>query len=386
MKQATILQILPSLHSGGVERGTLDIAQRLVSEGYQSIVLSSGGPLVKDLEHLGSKHITLPVHTKNPFKIWYNSKIITSLIHNHKIDLMHVRSRAPAWSVYWASQSTGTPFITTFHGTYGHKSKLKRWYNSAMLRGSQTIAVSDFIAKHIKNTYPDYPCHSQVIYRGINTELFKPVFSQTEQHEIEHLKSTWNIPSNKKILLLPGRLTRIKGHHLLLEALQKVDPEKVYVLIVGDEPGKGQYKTELEKQIMNAKLSRSVKLTGHLSNMKLAYALCDIVISATTKPEAFGRVACEAQAMKKLVIASRHGGSNETISPELRSLMFTPNDASDLANSINKAINILDNDISNLATTSRTYIENNFTLDKMCRDTLKLYELELSKYKSTPKH
>lgn len=375
MRQKTILQVLPSLVSGGVETGTLDLAQALVKQGYRSLVVSSGGPMVKALEQQGSKHIEFPVHSKNPILMWWNSRKLAKLIKTQKVDLIHARSRAPAWSALWASKQSNIPFVTTFHGVYGHHNALKRWYNSAMLRSQHVIAVSKFVQQHIEEVYPTFNTKTKLIFRGIDLDRFE---LEEAQLAAKQLKTAWSVPEGKNIIMLPGRLTRIKGHQVLIEALAKLPHRNFYCLFVGDEPGKDAYKQELEALIAEKGLQAHVKLTGNFDNMPAAYALADLVISASVKPESFGRTACEAQVMQRMVVATNHGGSQETISPPYKSLMCKPRDSSSMAAAIERALAYSKDERTRQGIEAAAFVKENFSLSQMCRDTIALYELELS--------
>ena len=376
------MQVLPSLVSGGVETGTIDIARALIAAGHRAIVVSAGGPMVAQLDEVGAIHITLSVHSKNPLVIWKNAQTLKQLIREEYIDVVHARSRAPAWSCYWATTSTKTPYVTTFHGTYGHHSKLKRWYNSVMLKSDMTIAVSNFIAKHISSIYS---CHLkqlkhenkiQVIHRGIDIKKFDP--EKVAPERVLELRKRWNIPEDHLVIMLPGRITRWKGQTVLIEALAKLQQENLTCLLVGDNKGKDHFVNELEALIQKHKLQNRVKLVGGCSDMPAAYRIADIVVSASTEPEAFGRVACEAQAMECLVIATQHGGSLETISPEQQHLMCEVADSESMAQSIRTALILCQEESSeirlSISSASKHYIEQHFTLELMCRDTLSLYE------------
>ena len=376
------MQVLPSLVSGGVETGTIDIASALIEAGHRAIVVSTGGAMVSQLDTMGALHITLPVHSKNPFVIWKNTQALKQLIREESIDLVHARSRAPAWSCYWASKATKTPFVTTFHGTYGHQGYLKRWYNSIMLRSDMTIAVSNFIAEHIKSTYAGFVKQTkhknkiQVIHRGIDINKFDS--EKLAPERTAQLHKRWDIPENHLVIMLPGRITRWKGQTQLIDALAKLQEEKnITCILVGDNKGKDHFVNELEALILHHHLQGRVKLVGGCHDMPAAYCLADIVVSASTEPEAFGRVACEAQAMQCLVIATKHGGSLETISPEQQHLMCEVADSESMAQSLRAAL-VLCQEANQenrkaIVSASRHYIEQNFTLDLMCRDTLALY-------------
>lgn len=375
----TILQVLPSLVSGGVETGTIDIARALKDHGHRAIVASSGGPMALQLAELGVKHITLPVQSKNPYIMWKNAFRLKKIIRSERVTIVHARSRAPAWSCLWAAKMTHIPFVTTFHGTYGHQNGLKRWYNSIMIRSDITIAVSAFIAQHIKDVYA-HTCSRlkptiQVIHRGI--DLIKFDKNTISSSRIDHLRKQWTVPENNTVIMLPGRLTRWKGQSLLIKSIAKVNTDNVTCLLVGDNKGKDHYHKELEALIDDLKLANTVKLVGGCNDMPAAYALADIVVSASTDPEAFGRVACEAQAMGCLVIATKHGGSLETIAPIQQAFMCEHNAIQSLASSLETTLSICQTDksrITTIALESRKYIEEHFSLNKMCTDTISLYQ------------
>ena len=354
-KKLRVLQVLPSLVSGGVERGTLDLCKYLIEQGHEAWVISSGGPLVKQLEDIGARHITLSVHSKNPFKIWRNSQILKQLIQSHQFDLIHARSRAPAWSCYWASKKAKVPFITTFHGQYGH---------------------------HINTVYPQHHTNIKLIHRGIDLTTFTQ--SQSNKDKALSLRQKWHIAEHDKIIILPGRLTRLKGHPTFLEAIARLtEHTSVHCLIVGDEPGKDHYQQELQAFIIKHKLSNRVQFTGNYYDMPAMYQLADIVISASIKPESFGRTACEAQAMGCLVIATKHGGSLETISPLQQQFMCKVKDSESMSSAIKKALFYCDKknlqERAKIEDASRIFIEQNFSLNKMCNDTIALYREVMSK-------
>lgn len=378
MTKKVIAQVLPSLYSGGVERGTLDIAQALVENDYQAIVISSGGPMVEQLLSKGALHIELPVHSKNPLIIWQNQFRLARIIRRYGIDLLHVRSRAPAWSCIGASRMTNIPLVTTFHGTYGHTRALKRWYNSSMLRGDTTIAVSGFIKEHIEQHYVPYAKKIDIVHRGIDMDLFSAKDPAYTANSVAKLKSELGLPSDKTIILLPARLTRWKGHLLLLEALSRIDCSDIHLLVVGDEPGKDAYRAEILASAKKAGLGERMTLTGHKSDMTTVYCLADIVVSASTKPEAFGRIACEAQALERIIVAPAHGGSLETIAPDIRHLMYEPENAESFSIALKRALSLSKAEREALGPELREYIDQHFSLAKMCNSTLQLYEKTLS--------
>lgn len=385
-KTLSILQVLPSLVSGGVETGTLDIARSLIAAGHRAFVVSAGGQMAAQLDIIGAKHITLPVHSKNPLVIWKNAQLLKQIIREENIDVVHARSRAPAWSCYWATKSTLTPYVTTFHGTYGHQGRLKRWYNGVMLRSDITIAVSHFIAKHIRSIYADMlrklkqENKIQVIHRGIDINKFDP--EKVSSERILALRKIWGVPEDNLVIMLPGRITRWKGQTLLIEALAKIQQNNITCLLVGDNKGKDHFVIELENLIQSLKQQTRIKLVGGCADMPAAYSIADIVVSASTDPEAFGRVACEAQAMECLVIATKHGGSLETIAPEQQHLMCQVSDSEAMSKSILAALVLTKEENKerqhSVVSNSRSYIKEHFTLNLMCRETLALYERVIS--------
>ncbi|MFT6904550.1 MAG: glycosyltransferase involved in cell wall biosynthesis [Oleiphilaceae bacterium] len=373
-KKLRILQVLPSLFSGGVERSTLDLCRYLVDQGHEAWVVSAGGPLVEALEIAGAIHVTLPVHSKNPLTMWKNSFALIKLHQQQSFDIIHARSRAPAWSCYWASKKICIPFVTTFHGQYGHQNSFKKMYNGVMLKGDVCIAVSEFIASHITEIYPQHKTKIKLIREGIDLVSFS---HNSPSVSISDLKAHWAIDNNHTVIILPGRLTRIKGHQIFLEALSQLKDASISCLIVGDETGKDHYQKELQEFIAAHQLSSIVKFTGNYYDMPAMYALADIVISASIKPESFGLIACEAQAMGCLVVATKHGGSLETIAPCQKQFMCEIKDSLTMAQAIKHAIDYCDINNQNLKQKiqieSREYIEQNFSLERMCQETLSLY-------------
>jgi len=370
-----ILQVLPALNSGGVERGTLEIAEALVTAGHNSHLISNGGRLVATLTQQGSIHHQLPVHSKNPWHIWRNASLISDFVRKQDIELIHVRSRAPAWSAKLASQQTDVPLLSTFHGMYGHHSMLKRIYNSAMLSGQACIAVSDFIAQHIAQTYPKHP-KLVTIHRGIDTQAFSPETVSDARKQI--LLEQWSLKSEQtKVILLPGRLTRLKGHALFIEALAQVKHEFL-ALIVGDQTSSEAYIGELQTLIDKKQLQGRVRFVGACDDMPAAYAVADIVVSASTKAESFGRTACEAQAMEKLVTVADHGGTRETLCPQLHNAAFEPGSSRSLATCLNMLLAIDSNEARELGRSARAHIEKHYPLEKMCAKTLALYQQLIS--------
>lgn len=372
----TILQIVPSLKSGGVERGTVEIASALHKSGFSALVVSGGGPMAVQLYQAGARHFTLPLESKNPFVIWQNSKHLANLIQKHNVDIVHARSRAPAWSAYLAAKKTGRPFVTTFHGVYNFKSRLKQYYNAIMTKGDRVIAVSEFTASHIRQNYAIDAEKLVVIPRGADMGYFDP--ENISSQRIVQVAKMLALPENRPVILLPGRLTRWKGHSFLLEALRALKKGSFYCLFIGDDKGHAEYRNELMERIREYGLQEDVIIKGNISDMPAAYKLADIVVSASLEPEAFGRVSIEAQAMGKSLIATNIGGSCETVIHEKTGWLVEPGNVEALTAALKDAMSCSEDKKQAMAVYSREHIKNNFSLDLMCTKTLELYRELLS--------
>lgn len=372
----TILQIVPSLKSGGVERGTVEIASALHKSGFSALVVSGGGPMAVQLYQAGARHFTLPLESKNPFVIWQNSKHLANLIQKHNVDIVHARSRAPAWSAYLAAKKTGRPFVTTFHGVYNFKSRLKQYYNAIMTKGDRVIAVSEFTASHIRQNYAIDAEKLVVIPRGADMGYFDP--ENISSQRIVQVAKMLALPENRPVILLPGRLTRWKGHSFLLEALRALKKGSFYCLFIGDDKGHAEYRNELMERIREYGLQEDVIIKGNISDMPAAYKLADIVVSASLEPEAFGRVSIEAQAMGKSLIATNIGGSCETVIHEKTGWLVEPGNVEALTAALKDAMSCSEDKKQAMAVCSREHIKNNFSLDLMCTKTLELYRELLS--------
>ena len=338
-----VLQVIPKLGYGGAETGCYDIAHYLPENNCKSFIVTSGGELIKFIDKEKVKLIRLPVHSKNPLLIFLNAIILIGIILFFNISIVHARSRAPAWSCLLATRITGRKFVTTFHGTYNFKGKIKKFYNSVMLRSNLIIAGSNFIFSHINENYFELLNIKKkflVIFRGINVDFFDPS-TKTETDENKLLKE-WEIKKDKKIILMPGRLTSWKGQDLFIEAINLVNIELGYeafnVVILGNEQGRDLYKKKLVRLSEQYRMSKQIKFIDHCKDMALAYKVSDIIVSASVEPEAFGRVSVEAQSMEKLIIASNIGGSNETIIDEKTGFLFKAGDAKSLSKKIIRAI------------------------------------------------
>ncbi len=374
-----VLQVIPKLGYGGAETGCYDIAHYLPENDCESFIVTSGGELLKFVDKKKVKIIKLPVHSKNPLIIFINFLALLVIILVKNISIVHARSRAPAWSCLLAAKITGRKFVTTFHGTYNFNNKIKKFYNSVMVRSDLIIAGSNFIFSHIKDNYTKYLNTKKkllVIFRGINVDYFDPT-TKLDSDEKKLLKK-WQIEKDKKIILLPGRLTGWKGQEVFLEAINLVNIElgyeAFYAVILGSDQGRDLYKKKLIRITEQHRLNNQVKFIDHCNDMALAYKVSDIIISASIEPEAFGRVAVEAQSMEKPIIASDIGGSNETIIDEKTGFLFESNNAESLSKKILKVLSMDETLIQSIGKEGRKNIIQKFNVEKMCFSTYSEYK------------
>ena len=374
-----VLQVIPKLGYGGAETGCYDLAHYLPENNCKSFIVTSGGELLKYVDKKKVKLIRLPVHSKNPLLMILNSVILICIILIFNISIVHARSRAPAWSCLLATKITGRKFVTTFHGTYNFKGKFKKFYNSVMVRSNLIIAGSNFIFSHIRENYSqfiDIKKKLLVIFRGINVDYFDP--STKLENEEKKLLQKWDIKDNKKIILLPGRLTGWKGHELFLESINLVNIKLGYeafnVVILGNDQGRNLYKKKLIGLTEKYRMTNQVKFIDHCDDMALAYKISDIIVSASIEPEAFGRVAVEAQSMQKLIIASNIGGSNETIDDEKTGLLFKSGDAKSLCDKILQGFTMDESSLKIMGNEGRKNIMKKFNVEKMCFSTYSEYK------------
>lgn len=335
-----ILQILPALGPGGVERGAFEFAKFLKEKDYGSFVASQGGPLARELEEAGVRHFLLPLKHKNPFHILINAYRLWRIVRDNNIDILHARSRGPAWSAFLVARLAGKPFITTFHGTYNFKNNLKRFYNSIMVRGDRVIAISPYIYNHIVASYGAIIKAENIclINRGVDLTVFNPTVVSSER--VKKCAQVLGKENASPVLLVPGRLTRWKGQKIVLEALKKIIPvyPNLLCLFVGPDQGRRSYKEELINVGVQKGLSSYIKFIQSFDDMPAAYKLSDVVIHASTDPEAFGRVIIEAQAMEAPVIASRLGAPQEIIQEGETGWLHEPGNAEDLAQILLKVL------------------------------------------------
>ncbi len=374
-----VLQVIPKLGYGGAETGCYDIAHFLPENNCKSFIVTSGGELLKYVDKKKVTVIRLPVQSKNPVLILFNAIILIGIILLNNISIVHARSRAPAWSCLMATKITGRKFVTTFHGTYNFSSKIKKFYNSVMVRSNLIIAGSNFIFSHIKDNYSKYISDKKkllVIFRGINIDYYEP--STKLENDEKKLLQNWEIEKDKKIILLPGRLTPWKGQELFIEAINLVNIElgyeAFYAVILGSDQGRDLYKKKLTRLSEQYRMTKQLKFIDHCNDMALAYKVSDIIVSSSIEPEAFGRVAVEAQSMEKPIIASNIGGSNETIINEKTGYLFDSGNAKSLSEKILKVLNLSDTSLNSIGIEGRNNITKKFNVEKMCFSTYSEYK------------
>ena len=374
-----VLQVIPKLGYGGAETGCYDIAHFLSENDCGSFLATSGGELIKFIKKDKVRLIRLPVHSKNPILILFNTLVLVIYIFLFKINIVHARSRAPAWSCYFASLITRRTFVTTFHGTYNFKSNIKKFYNSIMLRAKLTIAGSNFIFSHINENYGEYLSKEKklrVIFRGINVDYFNPKnISVLKQ---EKLKQEWSLSSNKFTILLPGRLTYWKGQEKFIESLniliEDYNITNFQAVILGSDQGRKVYSKKLINLVQRYRLNKKIKFIQHCKEMPLAYSLADVVVSASIEPEAFGRVSVEAQAMGKPIVASNIGGSKETIINKKTGFLYKHDDPRELAKILNTVIQLSVDDLKFMGNEGRKNVTKKFDVETMCQSNLKEYK------------
>ena len=374
-----VLQVIPRLGYGGAEIGCYDLAHYLKEQKSSSFIATSGGELLKYIDKKKVKLFRLPVHSKNPLLILINIFILTFIVLFYKINILHVRSRAPAWSCYYVSKITRCKLVTTFHGTYNFNNTIKKKYNAIMLQSDCVIAGSNFIFSHIKEKYPEYISRIKkflVIFRGINTEYYDPD-NIKEADRIKFLKKL-NIDANKKIILMPGRLTEWKGQEIFIEALNDLKIKYGYknfiAILLGSDQGRKIYKKKLIRLIERFRLNNDVIFLEHAPSMPVAYSVSSVVVSASIEPEAFGRISVEAQSMKKPIVASDIGGSRETIVDNKTGLLFSSSDHHSLSEKLDFIFRLDDTSLNVMGNNGRKNVQKKFNVEKMCFSTYSEYK------------
>ena len=374
-----ILQVIPKLGYGGAETGCFDLAHYLHEHNCKSYIVTSGGPLLKYINKKKVKILRLPVQSKNPILILLNSILLTLIIFFLNVDIVDARSRAPAWSCLIATKLTRRKFVTTFHGTYNFRSDLKKWYNSVMVRSDLIIAGSNFIFSHIKENYSKYLSNKKkflVIFRGINTDYFNP--KKIKESDKNLLKKKWNITDEKKIILLPGRLTEWKGQEMFIEAIsllkKNLSEIEFIAVILGSDQGRKIYKKKLIRLVEQHRLSGNVIFVDHLELMPIAYEISTVIVSSSIEPEAFGRISVEAQSMEKPIVASNIGGSNETIINDKTGFLFKAGDSKNLSEKLKEVLNLSELTLNGIGAEGRKNIIAKFNVEKMCNTTYSEYK------------
>lgn len=372
-KTPVVLQVLPELETGGVEVGTIEVASELKEHGIENFVASQGGRMVYNLERLKIKHLTLPLKSKNPFTMWKNARKLEAFIRENGINIVHARSRAPAWSVYWAAKRAGVKFMTTFHGTYGLGPwGIKKAYNKIMTYGERIIAISNHIKNHMLQNYKVDEGKIRLIHRCADIERFSPEAVTTERM-INKIKE-YRIAEDKPVLLLPGRITRWKGQHLLIEALSKMKNTNYYCIIAGDSQGRQKYMDYLEKLVKKYHLEGKVGFFGRYSDVPALMMVSNVILSTAIEPEAFGRIAIEGQAMGKVVVASDIGGSLDTVIDGVTGKLFKSNDAQSLADALDWALELPMTEIKKISAAGMKNVREHFTKQIMCDKTIEVYK------------
>jgi len=383
-----VLQVIPKLGYGGAETGCYDLAHYLYEQNASSYIVTSGGTLTKFINKKKVKLITLPVQSKNPILIFINTIILVMIILIYNINIVHARSRAPAWSCLFATKITRRKFVTTFHGTYNFSNSIKKFYNSVMLRSDLIIAGSNFIFSHINENYSSFLNSSKkllTIFRGISLEYFDS--KQIKNSEELKLIKEWKIDQSlsfyqKKIILFPGRLTSWKGQEMFIESLnifkQKNPDKKFYAIILGSEQGRKIFKKKIQRLVEQYRLINDVIFVENCKNMPLAYKISDIVVSCSIEPEAFGRVAVEAQAMEKAIVASNIGGSKETIIDNKTGFLFKAGDIMSLSDKLSHVFELDETTLKSMGNEGRKNVINKFNVEKMCFSTYSEYKKLIS--------
>jgi glycosyltransferase involved in cell wall biosynthesis len=381
--EKTVLQVIPSLNSGGAERTVLEMTQAILAAGGVPLIATSGGRMVPEIERMGGRIFRMPVQSKNPLTILANSDRLARLIRTAGVEIIHARSRAPGWSALWAARKTGIPYVATYHGAYEARTPFKRFYNSSLARADLVIANSEFTAMSVRRQF-SVGDRLSVIPRGADLSVFDPDLPKSEA--ISAIRARWGIEDPKPlILLLPGRVTAWKGHQTAIEAMSLLRHSAsneaatgasgdFQLILAGDDQGRGRYAAALRRLVDELGLSRMIRWVGHCSDMATAYAASDIVLSPSTRPEAFGRVAAEAGAMERAVIAAGQGGACETVIDGETGVLVSPGSAEDLAQAIKRLAGLGVEGRRRMGARARSHIEARFSTEAMTKATIAAYQ------------
>lgn len=378
-KAPVVMQVIPVLGTGGAEQGCIDVAAELVKSGAKSIVVSHGGHRIPEILRGGSIHIDLPVHSKNPFIMWRNIARLRKVIREHDVDIVHARSRAPAWSAWKAVENTRARFMTTCHAPFNISGDVKKFYNSSIARGERVIAISNYVREYLLKNYEIEDRNIRLIHRGVAIEKFHP--NAVAPTHLIKLSKDWRLPDGCIIVMMPARVTRWKGHLVLVDAMAKLKRDDVFCVMIGDDQGRSEFTAEVETAIREKGLEGRVRMVGYCGDMPAAYMLANVVVSASTDPEGFGRIPIEAQAMGRPVVATNHGGAMETILPGETGWLVEPGNADELAKAIDEALAMTPEQRAYMATHAMMHIAENFTRSRMVDQTMDVYaELLQEKY------
>lgn len=371
----TLLQVVPELETGGAEQTTIDVARAVIQAGGKAVVATRGGRMTARLIADGGRLAPMPLHTRNPLVMLGNAARLADLIRRENVSLVHARSRAPAFAALWAARTTNTPFVTTYHGIYKARGRLKRWYNAVMTRGDLVIANSDYTRDHVVAEHGVDPAKIVSIPRGVDLDRFDPEAVPPER--VAALRRAWGLEGDPRTkLLLAGRLTRIKGHPPIIAAAARMKAAGVsdfVILFAGDDQGRTAYGAELARAIAAAGLEQEVRIVGHCDDMPAAYLLCDVALAPSTKPEAFGRTAVEPQAMGRPVIASNHGGALETVVNGETGWLAPPDDAAAWAAAMTRVVEMDAGQRRDMGRLGMTRARQLYRVDAMCAATLAVY-------------
>ncbi len=367
----TILQVLPALDAGGVERGTIEIAQAIAGAGGKPLVASQGGRLVGAISRAGGTHFTLKLASRNPLRILRNQAALESIAKTHAVRIIHARSRAPAWSAYRAARQLRLPFVTTWHGTYRENLPFKRAYNAVMAKGDLVIAISHYIAAELMRRHAVPANRVRVIPRGVDPAVFDPAAVSGER--IARLAQAWRLPESAPVILLAGRLTRWKGQDIAIQALARLTDSTACLVLAGASQGKGSFTQELAQRATSLGLGPRVRIVGDCADMPAALALADVALNVSTVPEGFGRTAIEAQAMARPLIATNHGGAAETVHDGQTGFLIPPNDVAALTAALETALSLTPEQRWTLGYRARAHVSAAYTKAAMQAATLAVY-------------
>ena len=378
----TVLQVIPELEAGGAERAVVDVARAVRAAGGTALAASHGGPMVGEVVRAGAEHIAMPLASKLPWVVWANARRLEGLIRSRGVDLVHARSRAPAWSAWLACRRTGVPFVTTFHAPYRIGNPLKRRYNAVMAEGRRVIAISAYVAEHVVREYQVPRERIVAIPRGIDLARFDDAAVSADR--MIALARRWGVPEDRRILLLPGRLTRWKGQTVFLKALARLERDDAFGLIVGSDQGRHAYRAELEALADSLGLAGRVTIADHCDDMPAAYKLAALVVHASTEPEGFGRTVIEAQAMGRPVIAAALGGPPETVRDGRTGWLVPPDDPVALAGTLGQALDLPPAGYAAMAAAAREHVSARFGVERMVAATIEVYRSVIAERRQAP--